>query len=190
MELPVTIVCKLCGTEKPRVEFRPKSRQCKVCTAEYMKDYATANKERLNAYKAEWARNNPEKAYEACETWRSNNREFEKKRASAARRANKQKVIEYNDSRRYTEKTQTPSAMRPQDRVEIERCYAQSAIYRDLFGIDTHVDHIIPLRGKKISGLHVPWNLRIVKAFDNRTKHVKWLETDGIAKSQAFEDQV
>jgi len=37
-------------------------------------------------------------------------------------------------------------------------------------GIKHEVDHIIPIKGKNVSGLHVPWNLQILTKSKNAKK--------------------
>lgn len=56
------------------------------------------------------------------------------------------------------------------DRKAIREVYAEAARLTKQTGIKHEVDHIVPLRGREVSGLHVHWNLRAIPHFENRAK--------------------
>jgi len=43
-------------------------------------------------------------------------------------------------------------------------------------GVPHEVDHIVPLKGRGVCGLHVPWNLRVITRDENRRKHNKMID--------------
>lgn len=64
----------------------------------------------------------------------------------------------------------TPRWLSPEQKREIATKYAEAARATETTGIDHEVDHAVPLRGKTVCGLHVPWNLRVIPAHLNRMK--------------------
>ena len=65
--------------------------------------------------------------------------------------------------RRATQLNATPKWLTKNDKEKIRKIYAKCPK-------GYHVDHIIPLRGKSVCGLHVPNNLRIITAHKNQSK--------------------
>lgn len=56
------------------------------------------------------------------------------------------------------------------DTGALNAIYAMCARASACTGGSFHVDHIIPLRGKTVCGLHVPWNLQVIPAINNLRK--------------------
>lgn len=67
----------------------------------------------------------------------------------------------------------TPSWLTAEDKVAIRSIYKKARELTASTGISFHVDHIHPLNGKNFSGLHVPWNLQVLRATENMKKSNK-----------------
>jgi 5-methylcytosine-specific restriction endonuclease McrA len=80
------------------------------------------------------------------------------------------RVIEQTSARKRHVKRATPPWV---DRNLIRPFYQEAARLTAQRGISHHVDHIIPLRGDDVSGLHVPWNLQVIPWTENLRKGKK-----------------
>jgi hypothetical protein len=66
-----------------------------------------------------------------------------------------------------------PPWMTAKDFAEIRSWYKAAIECQWLSNEPLHVDHILPLQGKDVSGLHVSWNLQILPASENLRKNNK-----------------
>lgn len=74
------------------------------------------------------------------------------------------------NTRRRRLRDATPPWLSAEDKAKIKELYKQALEVSKLTGEQYEVDHIIPLQGETVSGLHVPWNLQLLHYSDNRSK--------------------
>ena len=71
----------------------------------------------------------------------------------------------------------TPKWLTAEDKMEIRLKYRLAIELSRSTNIRHAVDHIIPLHGDNICGLHVPWNLEVITQEENLKKYNKLLDT-------------
>lgn len=177
------------------------AQHCKVCESEKKKLYRDANKEKIAKQKAESYQKHKEKHLKKCAEWQRNNkdkknainaryRNSHKEQIAAHLKiyneANKEKIAERTSawakkdlgSRSATRRknqasdiNRVPNWLTEADFLHMKCIYQVAAMRTRESGQEWHVDHIIPLRGELVSGLHVPYNLQVIPATENWSKN-------------------
>ena len=137
---------------------------------QYKKEYYQKNKEKFKAQAKEWEANNKDKVIELRKEWRNKNREAINKYSRNWKQENKDKIYSWTAKRRGSLLKSTPIWITKNDIQQIAEFYLCSEMFSMYTGEKYHVDHIIPLRGKKVNGLHVPSNLQVITAKENLKK--------------------
>ncbi|MFZ4708219.1 MAG: hypothetical protein ACOYMH_00065 [Zwartia sp.] len=97
--------------------------------------------------------------------------EARKKQLTKYKKVNAAKVNAKNNNRRADKLLRTPKWA---NLLEIESIYKECQKISKETGILHHVDHIVPLKGKIVSGLHWEDNLQIIPAKLNMQKNNSW----------------
>jgi Fe-S cluster assembly scaffold protein SufB len=118
-----------------------------------------------------WEANNPDKKGLLFSLWREKNADYDRKRCLAWQKSNKAKTVAGIAKRKAAKLKRTPAWA---DLEAIGRVYLECESRKKDTSTPYVVDHIIPLQGKRVSGLHVAENLQIITELENRKKGNKW----------------
>lgn len=116
-----------------------------------VKEWHLKNKDRVIEIKRAYVARNPEKVAESKRKWV---------------KANKHKILAKTIRYQASKRNQVPKWLTKDEIKKIEQFYINCPQGYE-------VDHIIPLRGKNVSGLHVIWNLQYLTRSENRKKSNK-----------------
>jgi hypothetical protein len=165
-------VCKKCSQTLPKNCFYPNRATCKTCFFSQVKEYQTkVAPDKRRAYQKKSSQRdyqeNKDLILERNHKWRDQNKEW-------VAAYNKQYRELYPDvlafqARLYEQvKKQACPVWAKQDKIR--EIYKQARFLTKKTGVLYTVDHIIPLRGKTVCGLHVENNLQILTKSENSRK--------------------
>jgi hypothetical protein len=156
-----------------------RTRICKKCANKYKseREKTPESIEKSRKRSAKYRSENIEKTNKASRDWRNRNKDTVNPKQKAARDKDLERYRErdrkcfqkpkrklkhsINQAARRAKKLKaTPPWLTDEQKQEIAYFYENRPVGH-------HVDHIEPLRGKEICGLHVPWNLQYLPSLDN-----------------------
>lgn len=154
----------------------------------YQKEYAQRTKELAYARVKEWRENNPEKwkaqrqryagkhkdvINAKTKRWVQNNPERSAELSRKSRLKHIGRVLANKAKYLAAKKNRTPIWLTATELFEMQCIYTYRAALQRV-GLKYEVDHIIPMQGDTVSGLHVPENLQVIPTDENRLKSNKY----------------
>lgn len=131
------------------------------------------DKDECNEKSRQWARNNPEKSRVIKERWASNNLDKIRERTKSYRENNKARYAFLANQRRARKLRATPTWLTNEEHEDIFAYFVVREFFNTSMNDTYEVDHIVPLQGRGVCGLHVPWNLRVIPKAINSSKSNK-----------------
>lgn len=144
--------------------------QCVECMAQRYKERAEFLKEK----KKENYKKNKDSILDYQKQYYEENKEQIKKYRKQWGKQNRGLLNAHSKQRKVAKKQRAPKWLTEEDHFLILQFYIEASNRTKEEGISYHVDHIVPLQGKLVSGLHVPWNLQVLVATENMRKKNKF----------------
>jgi len=193
--------CKKADPEKTKARSAAWYVENKDRRRETTKEWLLANPGKSAEYCKKWRDANPDKSSESNRIWYEKNRAKKLAADKRRRESNLQKFLErerasyernrdaalaknakwrelnrpiiaaHAAKRRSAKAERTPPWLSVEQHEALLKFYVDASKLSETTGVLHHVDHIVPLRGKTVSGLHVPWNMQILTATANLKKN-------------------
>ena len=178
--------CKSCDREAAKKRYRLNISNCRESKRRWKEENKEKCRDWQREYQCQWKDKNPERAHRIAVKWREGNREAtqesslrwrnnnldkarESKRKWGAK--NPDKVTAHTVKRHAAKLKAIPAWVGCAENLLIGKFYTKAKSLSEITGIPHEVDHIIPLQGKTVCGLHCPSNLQVLTASENRSKH-------------------
>lgn len=175
--------CTKCSETKSLEKFSKNSRnktdgrqpKCKNCNREYRESNRGKILSYLKNYYEEKGKYLDRTEY--LTKYRLEHKEEVRAYKSLYCKINRGKINSETAERRAAKKKATPDWLTKGHKKEIKIFYWLASDLYKTSGETYDVDHIVPLGGENVCGLHVPWNLQVLPSDINRSKsnnHNDW----------------
>lgn len=181
-------VCRTCGERKLRDEFHARKdspdglrSSCKVCRRAYSRQWNADNAERKRASSRAWVTENAERHRKTNrQRYRIKPQYFKDKSAEWRAKNSDRKLASdrrwRNENRGRDRATKAKYKAAKLNATPPWVNYSEIVLIYDQCPAGHHVDHIVPLQGENVCGLHVPWNLQYLSETENLKKGNRLLE--------------
>lgn len=170
--------CKACVKayyQRNKARFIEKAAQWKEGNKEKVKQYAKRHRERNKDKRKQYYTGNKEALLEYGRNYRveyyKRNRDAILARTATTRKNNPARYCSYARKHQTAKIKRTPKWLTNVDFDRIRLFYEAARSMTNLGMEKFSVDHIVPLQGKLVSGLHVPWNLQVITVPANSSKN-------------------
>ena len=153
--------CKMCG-----ISIIDKKSNALFCSRIHKGKFFDLQRD----YQSEYAKNQEHRQKQALKYYYADH-EKSKNKLRQAQKKRLPKCAAYEANRRALKMQRTPKWLTEIDKERIQNEYQLAALQTKITGKPWHVDHIIPLQGDLVSGLHVPSNLMAILGSDNISKN-------------------
>jgi hypothetical protein len=173
--------CPRCQTDKPTTEYsKHKSYKdglkpwCKRCFADYEQLRRVQDGEHIRLQDRRRRAADPDRRKQverrASAKRCAGNRDLIRAKKKAWEARNRDKTAAWNAAKRARRRQAMPNWLTAEQHRQIAAFYVEARTISRLTGVPHHVDHIEPLAGVDVCGLHVPWNLKVLPAQINLAK--------------------